>query len=189
MISTEAAGGDREVIAGTAWCFGDDVSTDVIHPPDFYSLNKDKVKSGLFQRYDPTLQDRIRPGDVLIGGRNFGCGSSRETTVLSLLHNGIGAIVARSFGRIFFRNATNKGLRCLVMREAPATAIATGARVTISLAKWSLSTDVGIHVALAPASPFVRRIWQAGGLLAMLDEERRAGRRPVARVASGELDR
>lgn len=175
MTSTE-----RDVISGTAWCFGDDVSTDVIHPPDFYSLSKDKVRSGLFQRYDPTLQERIRPGDILVGGRNFGCGSSRETTVLSLLHNGIGAIVARSFGRIFFRNATNKGLPCLIMRDAPPGAIATGAHVTISLSKWTLSTSEGVEIALEPASPFVQRIWRAGGLLAILDEERSAGRGPSA---------
>jgi len=160
-------------IVGNAWCFGDDVSTDVIHPPDFYSLNKDKVKLGLFQRYDPTLQARIRPGDILIGGKNFGCGSSRETTIQSLLHNGIGAVVARSFGRIFFRNATNQGLPCLVLKDAPENPVGTGARVMISLLDWTLTSDDGARLALEPTSAFVRRIWRAGGLLAILDEEQR----------------
>lgn len=174
MISIDpSVFGKGRVIAGTAWCFGDDVSTDVIHPPDFYSLSKDKVKAGLFQRYDPTLQSRIQPGDILVGGRNFGCGSSRETTILSLLHNGIGAIVARSFGRIFFRNATNNGLPCLVIRSGQESVVSTGQRVSISFSDWTMSNETGACIALETASGFIQRIWRAGGLLAILDEERK----------------
>jgi 3-isopropylmalate dehydratase small subunit len=169
-IESIGGGGLRASITGRAWCFGDDISTDVIHPPDFYSLKKDKVKAGLFHKLDPTMQERIQPGDVLVAGRNFGCGSSRETSVLSLVHNGIGAIVARSFGRIFFRNATNRGLPCLVLRESESPqGIETGDSVIVSLEAWTLRSERGATLALEPASHFIRRIWDAGGLLGLLD--------------------
>lgn len=156
-------------IKGRAWVFGDDVNTDVIHPPEYYSLDEDKVRRGLFAKLDPTLQPRLRPGDVLVGGRNFGCGSSRETSMRSIVLNRIGAVVAVDFARIFFRNATNNGLPCLELADpADLARIQAGAPVEISLDDASLRTGTGPPIELRPPGPFVRRIWEAGGLLALL---------------------
>lgn len=161
-------------IRGRVWLFGDDINTDVIHPPQFFSLDPEKVKSGLFHGYDPTIQPNLQPGDVLIGGRNFGVGSSRETSMRSLKLNQIGAIVALDFARIFFRNATNNGLPCLSFRD-PADRERLQRpleRIEIVPDEAILCTESGERIALDPPGHFVMKIWEAGGLLAMLPPPR-----------------
>lgn len=166
---------NRDEIVGTVWLFGDHVNTDVIHPPDYFSLDPAHVKAGLFAKFDPTLQARFTPNDVIVGGRNFGCGSSRETSIRSLLLNGVGAIVAVDFARIFFRNATNNGIRCLTFRDAgDVDRIPAGRRATISLANWTIVPEGGEPIALAPASAFIRTMWEAGGLLELPEMRRGA---------------
>jgi 3-isopropylmalate/(R)-2-methylmalate dehydratase small subunit len=168
----------EDTITGRIWCFGEHVNTDVIHPPDFFSLEPEKVKDGLFQKYDPTLQPRLLPGDILVGGRNFGCGSSRETSIRSIKLNRIGAIVAVDFARIFFRSATNNGVPCLTFRNAAdygrlwqsevKRPVEPGPMARISLASWTLHLDTGDELELTPAPDFIVRIWRAGGLLETL---------------------
>lgn len=163
-------------IHGRVWLFGDDINTDIIHPPQFFSLDPEKVKSGLFHGYDPTIQPNLQPGDVLIGGRNFGVGSSRETSMRSLKLNQIGAIVALDFARIFFRNATNNGLPCLTFRN-PADRERLQRkheRVEIVPQEAILRTESGEVIPLDPPGHFVMKIWEAGGLLAMLPPPRAA---------------
>ena len=156
-------------IVGNAWCFGDHVNTDVIHPPEFFSLDPERVKIGLFHKLDPELHKRFRRHDVLVGGRNFGCGSSRETSIRCLKLNRVGAIVAVDFARIFFRNATNNGIPCLTFRNPfDATHVWPGERVRISFATWMLTTESGDRIGLTPAPEFILRIWHAGGLLETL---------------------
>jgi len=158
----------NDEIIGRAWVFGDDLNTDVIHPPEFFSLHPDKVKKGLFHKLDPDLQSKLKPGDILVGGRNFGCGSSRETSMRSLLLNEVGAIVATSFARIFFRNATNNGLRCFTFEQSEDhLRIEPGERLTIVVAASKLRLESGEVIGLTPTGPFIQRIWTAGGLLQM----------------------
>lgn len=156
-------------IKGRVWLFGDDLNTDVIHPPAFYSLDPDKVRRGLFHGYDPEMQPSIEPGDVVVAGRNFGCGSSRETSIRALKLNHIGAVVAVDFARIFFRNATNNGLPCLTFTDpADLTRLSTGQRITVDPDDATLTTDDGDTITLTPPGDFVRQIWAAGGLLELL---------------------
>lgn len=156
-------------IRGRVWLFGDDLNTDVIHPPQFFSLEPEKVKRGLFHGLDPSIQPQLRPGDVLVGGHNFGCGSSRETSMRSLKLNQIGAIVALDFARIFFRNATNSGLPCLTFSDpADLRKIKKGQRVEIDAAEGRMTIDGETLVRLDVPGDFVQRIWAAGGLLEML---------------------
>jgi 3-isopropylmalate dehydratase small subunit len=153
-------------VRGRAWTFGDDVNTDVIHPPQFFSLDREVVKRGLFAGLDPQFHERVRPGDVLVAGRNFGCGSSRETSIQSLKLNGVGAIVAVDFARIFFRSATNNALPCVTFADPSDRArIATGGQVEISFDTWELITDTGRRIPLEPVGAFVEQVWAAGGLL------------------------
>jgi len=156
-------------IAGNAWCFGDHVNTDVIHPPEFFSLDPERVKKGLFHGFDPELQKRFRPSDVVVAGRNFGCGSSRETSIRSLKLNRVGAVVAIDFARIFFRNATNNGIPCLTFENPfDATHVWPGERVRICFETWTLTTESADRIELTPAPDFILSIWQAGGLLETL---------------------
>jgi len=161
-------------IQGRVWLFGDNLNTDVIHPPNCYSLDPAVVRQGLFSKFDPTLQARLKPGDILVGGKNFGCGSSRETSIRSLLLNDIGAIVAVDFARIFFRNATNNGLPCLQFAHAEdRQKLAEGETVTVSFTDWTLTRETGQTIPLTPAGSFVRNIWSAGGLLNLLPDSAR----------------
>ncbi|GAB3465734.1 LeuD/DmdB family oxidoreductase small subunit [Actinophytocola sediminis] len=156
-------------IVGRVWPFGDDMNTDVIHPPAFYSLDNDKVRRGLFHGYDPDLQPNLEPGDVLVAGRNFGCGSSRETSIRAIKLNQVGAIVAVDFARIFFRNATNNGLPCLTFADPrDLRRLAKGQRVTVDPDTATLRTEEGEVIELTPPGEFVRRIWAAGSLLELL---------------------
>lgn len=157
-------------ISGRIWRFGDHVNTDVIHPPDFYSLDPAKVKQGLFHGLDPEFHKRFAANDLIVAGCNFGCGSSRETSVLSLKLNRVGAIVAVDFARIFFRNATNNGIPCLTLKEpSDIERIAPRQKGRIAFDDWILELDDGRRVELIPVSRFILRIWEAGGLLAMLE--------------------
>jgi methanogen homoaconitase small subunit len=99
------------MIVGRAWLFGDDVDTDVIIPGKYLrtkdlSLLAEHAMEGL----DPQFASSVQKGDVLVAGRNFGCGSSREQAPLALREAGVSAVVAKSFARIFYRNAINVGL-------------------------------------------------------------------------------
>ncbi len=156
-------------IRGRVWLFGDDLNTDVIHPPQFFSLDPEKVKRGLFHGLDPSIQPALEPGDVLVGGHNFGCGSSRETSIQALKLNRVGAILALDFARIFFRSATNNGLVCLTFaRPADRDRLRAGERLAISPSEARAVTADGEELPLDPPGAFVQRIWEAGGLLALL---------------------
>lgn len=162
-----------DAISGRIWLFGDDINTDVLHPPQFFSLDPERVKLGLFHGVDPSLQERLAPGDIVVAGRNFGCGSSRETSVRAFKLNRVGAVIAVDFARIFFRSATNNGLPCLTFADASArTRIRQGQRAQIFPAEAQLRLDDGAFIALEPPGDFVRRIWSAGGLLELLPDPR-----------------
>lgn len=162
-----------DAISGRIWLFGDDINTDVLHPPQFFSLDPERVKLGLFHGIDPNMQAQLEPGDIVVAGRNFGCGSSRETSLRAFKLNRIGAVIAVDFARIFFRNATNNGLPCLSFADPSARAhLRQGQRALILPAEALLQLDNGLCIALQPPGEFVRRIWSAGGLLELLPDTR-----------------
>ena len=96
---------------GRAWCYGDSVDTDVIIPARYLtSTDEAELAEHALEDLDPGFVSAVQPGDVVVAGSNFGCGSSREHAPIALKGAGVGAVVARSFARIFFRNAINTGL-------------------------------------------------------------------------------
>jgi methanogen homoaconitase small subunit len=99
------------MIKGRAWIFGDDVDTDVIIPGK-YLRTKDLslLASHVMEGLDPKFSSKVKKGDIIVAGRNFGCGSSREQAPVALKEAGVAAVVAKSFARIFYRNAINIGL-------------------------------------------------------------------------------
>lgn len=98
-------------ISGRVWKFGDNIDTDVIIPGKYLrTTDMSLLASHVMEGIDPQFSQKVQKGDIIVAGRNFGCGSSREQAPLALKHAGIACIVAESFARIFFRNAINVGL-------------------------------------------------------------------------------
>lgn len=101
----------EKIIKGRTWVFGDDIDTDVIIPGKYLRTTDMQVFADhAMEGIDPDFSKKVKPGDIVVGGNNFGCGSSREQAALALKYAGVACVVARSFGRIFFRNAINVGL-------------------------------------------------------------------------------
>lgn len=155
-------------VDGIAHRFGDDVSTDHISSGRyrFLAKNLQALAAHCLEDLDAEFARRVRPGDFVVAGRNFGCGSSREYAprVLQLL--GVTAIVARSFGRIFFRNAVNIGLPAV---EAPTEGIAAGDRLRLDLEAGTLTNVTqGIILAVTLYPPVMLGILRDGGLVAHL---------------------
>ena len=105
-------------IEGRAWVFGDDVNTDEMAPGLYFKSSMEEMARHCLEALDPQFARGVRPGDVVVAGRNFGVGSAREQAVLALTHLGVAAELAVSFGRIFYRNALNFGLPALTFPEA-----------------------------------------------------------------------
>ncbi len=158
------------VIEGTAWKFGDNVDTDVIVPGKYLIGDLTDIASHVMDGIRPGFAALVSQGDVIVGGRNFGTGSSREMAPRAIQAAGIEAIVAESFARIFFRNCINVGL---VPVECPtATAIEEGQRVRIDTeAGEVIVVDTGAaHTAIALPEE-ISLILSAGGLEPFLAQQ------------------
>ena len=108
------------IIKGKVWKYGDDINTDVIFPGKYtYTLSDPAEMARVaMEDLDEDFAENVEKGDIIVGGTNFGCGSSREQAASCLVYAGVGAIIAKSFSRIYFRNCINFGLPALVSREA-----------------------------------------------------------------------
>jgi 3-isopropylmalate/(R)-2-methylmalate dehydratase small subunit len=157
-------------ISGAAWTYGDDVNTDVIFPGKYtYTLTDPaEIAAHALEDLDPAFAANVRPGDIVVGGRNWGCGSSREQAVTCLKWAGVGAVIAASFARIFYRNAINNGLPAIVCRVA-VEHIAAGETVTVDLAGGTIRCEAG-SFPFEPFPPSVRAILDAGGLIPYLQK-------------------
>lgn len=154
-----------DVIRGRAWKYGDNVNTDVIYPGKYtYTVSgREEIARHALEDLDPTFVTGMKPGDVIVAGRNWGCGSSREQAATCLAYNGVGAIVAESFGRIFYRNALNNGLLAIVCPEA-AQAIPPGDPVEVDITSCVVRCPAG-EFRFPPLSPSIMHIVEAGGLI------------------------
>lgn len=156
------------------WLFGPDLDTDQIIPGRYspYMTSEDALARYAFIERRPDFAPNVRPGDVIVAGKNFGCGSSREYAPRALQKCGIGAIIAPSFARIFFRNAINLGIS---LYEADlAGQVSDGDEATLDLIAGQLITASGVFNLPRPPE-FVRHIQAEGGIVAYY---RRYGRFP-----------
>lgn len=153
-------------LTGKVWKYGDNVDTDVIIPARYLDRTEpEALAEHCLEDLDPTFAAGVRPGDVIVAGENFGCGSSREHAPLAIRAAGAGCVVARSFARIFYRNAINVGLPIL---ECPAAVddAATGHRLEIDLEAGIVrNLDTGRAHRAEPYPPFMMDIVRAGGLV------------------------
>lgn len=153
------------LIRGHVWKYGDNINTDVIFPGKYtYTINEPtEMACHALEDLDPSFAGQVQPGDIVVGGSNWGCGSSREQAVTSLKAAGVGAIVAVSFARIFYRNAINNALPAIVCPEAVAV-LEHSDTAEIDLARGRIRCDSGeFFFSGLPAS--VLDIVDAGGLL------------------------
>ena len=161
-----------------AFKFGDDVNTDAIIPaPYLVTTDPGELGAHAMEGSDqPDFARRVESGDVIVAGENFGCGSSREHAPLALLGAGVSCVIAKSFARIFYRNAINIGLPVLECREA-AEGIEAGDEVEVDLASGTITDRTSGRRYRAQAMPeFMRAIFRAGGLVAFARERLAAKR-------------
>ncbi len=153
------------LLQGRVWKYGNNVNTDVIFPGKYtYTLReRAEIAKHALEDLDPTFVANVRPGDIIVGGRNWGCGSSREQAATCLVYNGVAAVIAASFSRIFYRNALNSGLMAIGCPGAVA-AIQPGEVITVDLARNVILCAAG-EFAYPPLSPSVMGIVEAGGLV------------------------
>ena len=153
-----------------AWVFGDDLDTDQMVPGRYapFMVGQDKFHLYAFCDARPGFAKEVRPGDILVGGENFGCGSSREYAVAALKKLGVGAVVAKSFARIFFRNCINLGIPAIESAGA-VEIVRDGDDVTLDVAAGALRSPQG-PAAVRPLASFAQEILSAGGVIAYLRE-------------------
>mgnify|MGYP001108005911 FL=1 len=151
-------------ITGRVWKYGDDVNTDVIFPGKYtYSISDRKeMAEHALEDLDPDFVENVQPGDIIVAGKNWGCGSSREQAVIALKEAGVGAIVARSFARIYFRNCINEGLPIVTCDAVDS--VEPGDEITIDFASGTVTTPGGEYT-FPPLAPSVMEILDAGGLV------------------------
>jgi 3-isopropylmalate dehydratase small subunit len=154
------------MISGRVWKYGDHVNTDLIIPGRYLDdYNLKSLASHAMEDIDPTFSKGVRKGDVIIAGRNFGCGSSREQAPLALKHAGIGAVVAESFARIFYRNAINVGLPVIVCPEG-SKSLSNGEGITVDLERGRIMrSSPYLEFEFRPLPGFLLEILRDGGLV------------------------
>jgi 3-isopropylmalate/(R)-2-methylmalate dehydratase small subunit len=159
----------KQHFTGKAFILGDHVNTDILHPPDYFSLKKDTIASGLSKGAEDFISKMGRD-DIIVAGRNFGCGSSRESSARSFAYNGIEVIVAESFARIFYRNLTNQGIYLIACPGIAKTA-EQGEAIRIDLEKNEISSQRrDWRLACTPLSGYVKSVLEKGGLMKFLED-------------------
>lgn len=151
---------------GKAWVFGEDISTDLIVPGK-YLVERDPERLGehAMEGVDPDFADKVQEGDVLVAGKNFGCGSSREHAPIALKAAGISGILADSFARIFYRNSVNQGIPVLSLKNAQ-DKFEVGDEIEVDWEKGEIKNlTSGESYSTRPLPPLLEDIIDSGGLL------------------------
>jgi 3-isopropylmalate/(R)-2-methylmalate dehydratase small subunit len=164
-------------LTGKVWKYGDNVDTDAIIPARYLNVSTpEELARHSMEDIDSAFVDAVQPGDIVVAGENFGCGSSREHAPLALKGSGIACIVANSYARIFYRNAINIGLPILECPEAVA-GTEKGDRLAVDLETGKITNQRTGHVYQTSAFPaFIMEIIEAGGLVTFTRERLKARR-------------
>lgn len=156
-------------VRGKAFVFGKNIDTDQIYPGRFVEYTDvEDVKKYAMYGADEDFVKKFRPGDIIVAGTNFGCGSSREHAAITLKAVGAGAILAESFGRIFFRNAINLGVPVITCREV--TKIVTdGDEIEVDIESGKIKNlTTGASTEAVPMPPYIMNILKSGGIKPMI---------------------
>jgi 3-isopropylmalate/(R)-2-methylmalate dehydratase small subunit len=157
---------------GNVWKFGDDIDTDIIIPGRYLVvIDPKELAKHVMEGLDPKFHEKVNEGDFIVGGKNFGCGSSREHAPLALKGAGISAVIAESFARIFYRNSINVGIPLL---EAPGISdhLNTGDKIEIDMDKGIIrKLKTGEEYEFQKLPEFMLEILDKGGLIPYVKEQ------------------
>ena len=159
---------------GRVWKFGDDINTDLIIPGRYLdNYDPAHLAAHAMEGASKEFASKVVKGDIIVAGSNFGCGSSREQAVIALKHAGVSAVAAKSFARIFYRNAINLGLPVLVSETSPEV-FENGDSVVVDYVTGRIVSEGSARTAgFEPVPPHIRKILDRGGLLPYLKERLR----------------
>ena len=158
-------------VCGTVFKYGNDVDTDVIIPARYLNTSSEtELAAHCMEDIDKEFVKKVKPGDIIVAGDNFGCGSSREHAPIAIKASGVSLVIANTFARIFYRNSINIGLPILECPEA-VRAIREGDKVSCDLALGVIRDETtGEEFKAQPFPPFIQRIIDAGGLINSLKQ-------------------
>ncbi|MDO5831584.1 3-isopropylmalate dehydratase small subunit [Methanobrevibacter sp.] len=157
---------------GTAWKFGNDIDTDIIVPGRYLIYtDEERLSKHCMEGLDPDFDKKCKKGDFIVAGTNFGCGSSREHAPIALKGVGVAGVIAESFARIFYRNATNVGVPLL---EAPGITeiIEDGDEIEVDMDEGTITASNGKTITFKKLPPFMLEILEQGGLIEYLKNKR-----------------
>ncbi|MEP1420500.1 MAG: 3-isopropylmalate dehydratase [Erythrobacter sp.] len=157
------------IVEGAAWVFGDGIDTDVLAPGYAMKKSPEGLAQHCLEAVDPNFAKLVKPGDIVVGGANFGLGSSREQAAMVLATLGVGAVLAKSFARIFYRNAINIGLPVVAIDLTDRVAAGELLRLDLSNGNICLLKDGSEH-AFQPMPSHIIDLVNAGGLMAQLKQ-------------------
>lgn len=159
-------------LEGKVHKFGDDINTDEIIPARYLNTSDPaELALHVMEDADPEFVHKMHHGDFIVGGKNFGCGSSREHAPIAIKASGIAAVIADSFARIFYRNAFNMGLPILESPQAAAE-LKSGQEIRVNLATGEIvALDTGQTYQSTPIPPFMQELLEDGGLMAHLKKK------------------
>ena len=159
-------------INGRTYKFGDDIDTDAIIPARYLNTTDPKeLASHCMEDADAGFAKKVRPGDVIVAGKNFGCGSSREHAPIAIKAAGVSCVIAQSFARIFYHNAFNMGLPILESPEASA-GISEGDEIEVDLDSGVIvNRTTGQTYRAQPIPPFMQKLVEAGGLIEYVKQQ------------------
>ncbi|NLK52806.1 MAG: 3-isopropylmalate dehydratase small subunit [Syntrophomonadaceae bacterium] len=154
------------------WCFGNDVDTDAIIPARYLNTADHlELAKHCMEDADPEFPSKVQPGDILVAGKNFGCGSSREHAPICIKAAGVSCVVAQSFARIFYRNAINIGLPILECPEG-IEKIQEGSTIEVDIDQGVIcDLNTGKTYAATPFPAFMQQIIDQGGLIEYVREK------------------
>ena len=167
---------------GRVWKFGDDIDTDVIIPArHLLTIDAQELAKHVMEDIDPEFAGKVQEGDIIVAGKNFGCGSSREHAPLAIKGAGVACVIAESYARIYYRNSINIGLPLVECPEAVADAEDGDILEVDTTEGFIINTRTGETYTAKPHAPYVQEIVKAGGLMeAVAQRVRERGEKAAA---------
>ncbi len=162
----------QKVLKGKAFVYGANIDTDQIYPGRFLDLTEpDQIGKHALEGADPNFVKEVQPGDLLVASTNFGCGSSREHAAITLKSAGVGAILADSFGRIFYRNVINLGVP-LIVCPGISKIVKRGDALSVDMTTGKVVNETtGASAEAQPLSEYVLNILESGGIKPMIKKQ------------------